>query len=183
MTLKKKNYLIISILTALFLLASLLIVRPLLKSIEKQSTESKEQQKKLLEFQTELKNLQTFKNKYQDTKDLQKIKSFFVDPEVPIAFIAFLEDAAQAEKVFLEISSLPAKKEQKQLGPALIFLLKSESSFSNFWNFLDRLEKAPYLIEVQTLNIKKKEGKGQEESLENRVDIYLPLKVYTKELL
>lgn len=174
MTLKKKNYLILLSFAILFLLTVFLIVWPLFKNIKNIATDLKKEKENLITLQAEIKNLQFFKNKYQRGQEVQKIKNFFIDPKVPVAFIAFLEETAQETKITLEISSLPGKKEKEQPSPALRFLLKGRGLFSNFYRFLSELEKAPYLIEIETLNIKSEEqGKN--------INVSLTLKVYAKE--
>lgn len=181
MTFQKKNYFIILSLVGLFLLCSFLFVRPLLKDIKKEIMEINEQRKNFFALQKEAKALKIFQERYQEAKDIQKIKNFFVDLKVPVDFIAFLEETARTEKISLEISSLPFDEEKEgQLGPALRFLLKCEGSFFDFYSFLDKLEKAPYLIEFENLNIQKKE-KGSKEPIENIIDASLSLRVLARE--
>jgi Tfp pilus assembly protein PilE len=176
MTLRQKKYLIIGFFGTFFLLIIFLVVLPLLQEIAKNAKELKTQKEELVRFQAQLANLRAFKEKYHQSSDIQKIKDFFVNPEVPVAFITFLEEAAKTEKISFEIMALPAIKPEES---SLEFLLKGKSAFSNFRNFLVTLEKAPYLIEVEALTLQKPE-KDQKESPGDIIDISLSLKVYAR---
>ncbi len=176
MELKKKNYLLISTLIGLFLLSLFLIVLPLLSNIRENLVEFKKYEQGLIRTREEIKNFQIFEDKHQNTQNVQKIKDFFVDIEAPFEFVAFLEEVAKREQVFLKISSFPTEQDI----PGLRFLLRGESSFLNFYSFLLALEEAPFLIEIKTLDIREKIEESPEMPLEKKIDISLILKVYAR---
>ena len=180
MSFKKRKYLIILTFGGVFLLIIFLVVLPLLTEIKADSQELKEQQKNLIKLQTELANLQRFQEKYQNLKELQRIKNFFVNPDLPVDFISFLEQKAKREQLSLEISTLSPKQTPEEQYPSLRFLLKSEGPFPHFYNFLAVLEKAPYLIEIETLNISLQEEEKEQPSFDNIIKASLLLKVYTR---
>lgn len=176
MTLKKKRYLIISVGIGLLLVYFWGGILPLFKGIEGQIRELEELQQNLANLESEMKGLQTFKSKYRNAQEIQAIKNFFIDPDLPIGFVSFLEKTAKAQEINLEVSSL-ASIPRKEEAPSLRFLLRGEGLFPNFYSFLSQLEKAPYLIEIDGLNIQR--GKKEEFSV-SKVNAILSLKVYAQ---
>lgn len=179
MTLGRKNYILLAVFLGFFLLLGFFAVWPLLKSIEKNAAEIKKEQESLDLLGAKTQILGNFKNKYQASQDAQKIKDFFIDPEAPISFITFLEKMAKEENVSLDISLLPpSKKEKEGISPGLRFLLRGEGLFLSFYNFLARLERAPYLIEIESLTLQKQQEQEQKEMPSDILDFSLSLKVY-----
>lgn len=183
MNLRKQRYLIISSFVGFFLLLIFLVVLPLLKDIQTASKELRRQQKELMRIKAEIEGLKTFKENYQNREGIQRIKKFFVNPVLPLDFIRFLEKKAEKEGISLEISTFPQKITEENEAVMLQFLLKGRGEFPNFYNFLGALEKAPYLIEIETLNIILPEkNKKQELVEENIIEVSLLLKVPTMTL-
>jgi energy-coupling factor transporter transmembrane protein EcfT len=95
-------------------------------------------------------DIEDFKNKYGDyATNLQKIDQAFVDPNNPLKFIEFLEQSAGKVSVDLKISPLSFSEEN---GLKVLSLqLNSTGNFSDTLNFLEKIEKGPYLIYVQKI--------------------------------
>lgn len=183
MTLKQKKYLLIALWTILLLFIFFLVVFPLIKEINKTKKDLQVQGKELALFQERNKALQAFQQKYYKKQETQLIHNFFVNPGAPVAFISFLEKTAQQVKVKLEISPLPlTSEEKKEKFPPLRFLLKGEGAFPNFYQFLAKVEKAPYLTTTERVELQKVKGESREGKKEEKgkLNFTLTLKVYAK---
>ena len=105
-------------------------------------------------LQLKIENLENFKSLYEKYRpSLEKVDNLFVDSEVPVEFIAFLEKTAEETQVEIGISSISLGKNADDLWSFNAFQITSNSSFPNFLKFLEKLETSPYLIRIQNLNI------------------------------
>ena len=152
----------LSIVLFLVLVVLILIfgVYPIFKDIEKNSQEVFRQKKELVILEAQITNLEKFKAVYQELEDiLEKIEDLFVNPQVPVDFIRFLENTAENCSSDIGISPTSSGKFGNDYWQSLIFQISSRGSFPNFLKFLEKLENSPYLIEIQSLNISR-EGNG-----------------------
>ena len=132
-----------------------LLIYPLLKEIEKESTEILSQRAAFAALETKTDNLEKFKLFAEKNKlDLENVEAMFLDPEMLVDFINFLEKVARDCQVSFKVSSL-TKQTDKEIWPAFLVQLSSLSSFSNFSRFLDKLGSNNYLIETQSLNVRR----------------------------
>jgi len=190
MILNKKTQILISIIifgVVIFLLV-FLVIHPLFKEIKKNSEDFVSVKKELNSLKAQAKNLEEFRNFYQkNLSDLEKIDKLFINSEIPIEFISFLEKNAQDSGIPIKISILPQtqKGTEKEQWTSLQFQISTFGSFSNISKFIEKIEIAPYLIRIQNLNINRlterelesEEFKGF--SLGDVKAIFL-IKVYTK---
>jgi hypothetical protein len=154
MTAKNKIYIFLAALVVFFGLLIFLVILPMAKGIAKNAADYMIAKEETASLDTEIKNSGTLKEQYQaELPDLEKIESLFIDFEIPIDFIRFLEKLATDSKVVTTIS--PSENLRKEPGEwsSLSFHLSVEGSFLNFSRFLEKLENAPYLIEVQNLDM------------------------------
>ena len=139
------------ILTIIFVVFS---IWPLLREIKESSENILSQKAALVTLEAKTKNLEEFKSNYQEIKpNLEKIDALFIDPEVPVDFIRFLEKTSRESQADLKISPAFPTQITKEPWPSLLFQLTTTSSFPNFLKFLEKLESSIYLIEIQSLNI------------------------------
>ena len=170
--LDKKNYLSCIIFIGVFLALVFFVIFPLIKAIKESSQQLILEEEAHQLFSEEKKNLQSFKRICQEIEhDLRIIDSLFVNAEVPIEFINFLEETASSSGVLIEISSVSAVA-RGDPWPFSTFQLKASASFSDFSRFIEKLENSIYLIEINSLDIRK--------SNEGGVGTSLSLKVFTK---
>lgn len=156
MNLKKKINLSILFFGFVNLFIIVYLIYPLFSEIEQSSQDWIFQRKILLSFETKLNNLEAFRNIYPEIQaNLEKITNLFVNPDVPVGFISFLETTAEDCQVAIEISSGFPSKVEGDLWPSLSFQIISLGSLPNFLKFLERLESGPYLLEIHSLNISK----------------------------
>ena len=130
------------------------LIWPLFREIKKSSANILSQKAGLTTLETKTKNLEEFKSYSQEIKpNLEKIDTIFIDPEVPVEFIRFLEKTARDCQASLKISPAFPTQIEKEPWPALLFQVTTTSPFPNFLKFLEKLESSIYLIEIQSLNI------------------------------
>jgi len=103
----KKNYLSIAVFGIISTLFAVFVVFPLFKEIKAISQNLFLKKNKIVYLSEERENLQKIENLYKTYQsDLERIENLFVDPEVPIEFIGFLEKTAVSSQIKLEISSM-----------------------------------------------------------------------------
>lgn len=173
---KKKIYITLVVLGGLSILSIVLIIRPLFKEIKKNSEGLLLEKNNLILLEDKIKNLEESENLYKTHQsNLDKIDELFVNPEVPIEFVNFLENNAAKSQLSIEISSVALTKKETDPWPSLSFQTSTVGSFSNFLKFLEKLETSPYLIEIINLNVKKLA------EAESDVEAIFSIKVFTKE--
>ena len=186
MTLKTKINLSIVILIILSISFIVFLIYPLFSEIKNISQELISQKQDLISFQAKTEDLEKFQILYQEIKpNLEKINTLFIDSELPVDFISFLEKTSRDCQVLIKISPALPTKIKEDPWPSLTFQITSISSFPNFLKFLEKLESSVYLTEIQNLNISRlteTEIKSKEfEKLSlGDVKTTLSLKVYTK---
>ncbi len=162
----KKIYLFASIFITVGILASLFSVFLLFKEVKNVSGTFSLEKEKVTSLSEEKENRKKIKDIYENYQsDLDKIEKVFIDPEIPIEFISFLEKTAGASQVKIKIISMAKRTDKGDTWPNLLFQSSVTGSFSNFSKFLEKLENSPYLIEVTELNsrsLTEKEAKSKE---------------------
>lgn len=179
---KQKIYLSITTFGVIAVLLLSFGIYPLLKDIQKQSEDFISQKEKMASIQREMKNFKEIESSYKANQDnLNKIDELFVDPDVLMDFISFLEKNAQVSQLKIEISPL-AQKEEIEPWPSLSFNISALGSFPDFLKFLEKLENSSYLIEIFNLNIKRLvEGEIKPETFSSGdINATFSIKVYTK---
>jgi len=166
----KKIYLSIAMFGTISTLLVVFVILPLFKEIKAISQNLFLKKNKIVYLSEERENIKKIENLYKTYQsDLERIENLFVDPEVPIEFVGFLEKTAVSSQIKLEISSMTraaarggdeqssatTKKTEQEPWQSLSAQLLVTGSFSNFSKFLHKLENGPYLIEVLDLNTKK----------------------------
>lgn len=136
------------------ILLIIFVIYPLFGEIKENSKELILHKKNMTTLQLKIKNLENFKSLYEKYRpSLEKIDNLFVDPEVPVEFIAFLERTAEETQVGIKISSISLGKNANDPWSFNAFQITSNSSFATFLKFLEKLETSPYLVRIQNLNI------------------------------
>jgi len=169
MNLRRKIYLTLGICGILSILLIFLVIWPLFKEIKTNSEEFILKKGQIVSLEAEIENLEKTQKQYQSYQlNLEQINSLFVNSEVPVSFIRFLEKLAFDSGLSIKISLSSALKTEKEPWPSLYFQLSTTGPFSNFSKFLEKLENSPYLIEVQNLTIKGlTEGELQKKELKS----------------
>ena len=112
----------------------------------------------------------------QYAKEFAQLEGFFVDSNIPIALFRFLDETAALFNVQIEKSPGVIQQFEGDRWPSFEVRLAGRASYPGLMAFLQKIENAPYLLEVKTLTIAAKKG------FEREVEFSLSLKVFTKPL-
>lgn len=182
MTIKDKTKLFLITLIILSICLVVFIISPFLKEIQSNSAEIISQKESLISLEERRESLEIFKNQYQEiSSGFERMETLFVDAEVPIDFIHFLEKTTSDAKIDLQISSAIASQPADTLWPSLGFQITTVSSYPNLLRFLEKLENSQYLVEIKNISINKiKQEESKKDSLVNAVRTNLSLWVFVK---
>lgn len=182
----KKIYISIAVFLVVFLAIAFFVILPIVQSIQGDSRELSMIKKAQSTFSKEKETFQKFEEVYKLLEtDLEKTENIFVNSEVPINFIDFLEKTAYDSNILVEIFSVDLIKDKKDTWSSLSFQLEIFGSFPDCLRFLEKLENSTYLIDVQGLSI----GRLDEDSLESQklsrffigdISTKISLKVFAK---
>lgn len=154
MTIKNKINLSVITFFGLAVLLILFLIYPFLKDIENIGQEFILKKQEIIFLENKIKEMKRFRENYPEIKsNLEKIDSSFVESEMPLDFINFLEKTAKELKLSVEISPAVVKNSQTDFWPSIAFQINSVGSFPLLLKFIDKLETGSYLIEMQDLNI------------------------------
>ncbi len=184
MTLENKINLSICILLLLIVLTSAFLIYPTYKDIRAIFQDVVSQKQELALLEDKIKSIEGFRKNYQERKEnLQKIKNLFINPKAPVEFISFLEQSSESTQSPIELSPFSVQKEG--IWPSIIFRITSACPSENLFRFLDKVQSGPYLVKIESLNIKRLEEKDiGTKDLENLsvgdIQANFSLKVYTE---
>lgn len=131
------------------------VIYPLLDGVRKNSQELILAKKELVSFKAETEEFEQSKKVYGSLKaDLEKIDELFINSDVPIDLIKFWRETAGDSGLLIDISPTSFGAKETVLWDSIGFRLDLIGSFSNFLKFLEKIETAPYLIEIQNLSAK-----------------------------
>ena len=150
---KAKILIFVGIFAGLTILTAVLLVSPLFEKITKSSAELVLQKKKLMQVQSEIRKLEEAELFYEErSASIEKIDTLFVNAELPIDFISFLEKNALDSKVKIEISPASSQKGSNAVWSSISFQVSISGPFVQCLKFLEKLETGPYLAEVLNLS-------------------------------
>jgi len=176
MSIQRKIIITIAVFLVLDALSVIFIVMPLMKEIDRNSEEIVNQKKNLVALEAEIENLGQFRSIYQELEDiLKETDKLFVNADLPIEFVTFLEDRARESGLSIEISPVGSAADKKDLWPSFLSRITIDGFFPKLLGFVEKIENAPYLIEIQNLNLKET-GTGQAKEVRG----VMTIKAYTK---
>lgn len=179
MTLANKTNLTIVIFLVLVILMTAFVVLPLFRQIDNNSKSLVVQKENFTVLEASIANLEKFKVLYQELENmLERVDNLFVDSELPVEFIAFLENTSEKHQLEIDILFTSDKKTENDSWSYLNFQITSVGSFPNFLKFLEKLENSPYLIEPQNISVNKLAEGGAFSS--DKVKATFSLKVFVK---
>ena len=164
-----KKIIVISIIFGIVVIILLcFVIYPLLSGVKKNSQDLILAKKELISFKAETEKFEQSKKVYGSLKtDLEKIDELFIDSDVPINLIKFWRKTAEDSGLLIDISPTSLEVSETVLWASIGFRLNLIGSFPKFLKFLEKIETALYLIEIQNLS-----AKGSEQ--------FLTIKVYIK---
>lgn len=155
-----KKPLFIIILTSVFslVLGTYFALLPLLFRLEKIAKDIKAQEEAVKFFQEQNRKLQEAAAVYSTSQAVsEQTKNIFVNPKAPISFIEFLEKLAKEQEVLLQI--IPKSKTELKPWKGIAFSLNIKGPFLKSLNFLNKLENAPFLVEISQVTINRLDEK------------------------
>lgn len=167
---------ILTIFAIISLLLIILIIYPLFKGIKKSSQELISSKQTLVSLQSKINNLERFKEINEGLgPSLTIMDSLFVNADLPIDFIKFLEKIASDTKLSINVSPATAPKKGTDLWPSISFQISLNGSLPNCLRFFEKIEVVPYLVEAQNFSVKRIGEEPQENAMAN-----LSIKVFSK---
>lgn len=162
MTAKKKTILSIIIFPLLIVAVLIFIIYPLFLEIQRSSQNIIEQKVKLISLESQNQNLKKFKNSDQIFEQYSiKTDTLFINGEMPLDFINFLEKVKKDYSLSLKMSIGSVSKEAKDTWSSINFNINVTGDYDKFMKFLEKIETGPYLTEVNNLNLNKGEDKNE----------------------
>jgi len=178
MKIEKKTNVSIVIFLILIILIAVFVVCPLVGEINKGFQGLISEKNKLSVLDEQITSLERFKILYKNLEEiLEKIDNLFINKEVPVEFIGFLERTASKSSVDIEISPLSGGQTDKDPWSYLIFQITANGSFTKFSSFLEKMESSSYLIEIQNLTISQT---GGEKKPAGNVSAAFSFKIFAK---
>ena len=157
MTIIKKQIILIIAFCVLFTFFFFsFFIFPAIKIIKNDSLRLIELKKSLVVLDNQASNIESMKISCQvASEDLEKSANIFINQEVPVGLIRFVEDEADRVNLDISISPVSLKKIDDDIWPFVSFRLNLLGSYINFMRFFERIETYPFLIEIQDLVINK----------------------------
>jgi len=149
----KKIYVTLAVFVCVSAAITVLFIYPFFGKIIANSTEILMQKQEQLMIETKISNLENLKVFYRDhSADFEKIDKLFIDKEVPVEFINFLEKTASDASVLIKISSASSVTKNDP-WPSLSFQITLVGPFPKVMRFVEKLESSPYLTDIQNFSI------------------------------
>lgn len=154
MTIKRKINISILVFVVFVLIFLFFAIFPLFLEIKNNSKELLLQKKLTADNDVQKKNLEQFKVfSTLFGENFKRIENLFVDPDVPVEFIQFLENTAASSNLRVKIAPLSQSPSDKDKWPFLSFQIVTNGFFPDSLKFLEKIENSFYLVKIQNLNI------------------------------
>ena len=165
-------------------LALVFFLRNSFLEIKKTSLEIISKRSETLLLEKKAQSSQDFADLFGKEKEkFNKVESLFIDPEMPVEFINFLEKTAKDQNLSIDLSISPSPI-GKDLWPAIGFQINLAGFSPDVFKFLEKLSHSRYLIDIQSLEISKIEKEKTpigKEILAGNIKAGLLIKVYNRE--
>ncbi len=137
-------------------------------------------QREILQLKEDKKNSHEFETlSAQYAQEFVEAENLFVDSETPISFFRFLDETAASFKLQIEKVPSPAQRLQEDSWPSFDVRLTGQGLYPDFRAFLQKIENAPYLLEVKTLTFATRERDAGQEG-QGLIEFSMSIKVFTK---
>ena len=135
------------------------VVLPLLSGVVKTTELLKAEKLKRADLEAQILAIEDFRRfKNANQENFKQFDTLFLKEQNPSPFFNFLETLASREGFSLKIVPQEPKKLPEDRWASIDFQVSSQTSFSKFFAFLEKLEQSPYLLEIKNVQIAKKEG-------------------------
>lgn len=155
MNTKKQIILIIGICIVIIIALVVFLVFPLFAGIKGDSSSLIDIRKKLNIISDKSGEIEAAKTDCEEIDSyLEKSENLFVDIEVPVRLIEFLENNANSLDLNINIFPISLKEVGDDIWKFVGFRLSLTGSYNNFIRFLRYVEAGPFLIEVNDMSVK-----------------------------
>ncbi|HEX9722592.1 MAG TPA: hypothetical protein VGA53_05040 [Candidatus Paceibacterota bacterium] len=170
----------IGIFAGIAVLLSAFVVYPIFQGILQDNETVLRQKQELLQIQESKKRFHEFESISQDyASEFVRLQALFVDRETPLPFFRFLDETALGLGIRMEKSPGNVQEITQDPWPSFEVRLVGEGSYPNVAAFVEKIENAPYLVEIQTFGITES-GQSQESPAPGSVEFSLSAKVFIR---
>lgn len=142
------------VLILFFILVVFLAIIPLCSRLLSNSKNLAAKKSALVFLGEQIEVLNNFQNSgFEYRQKINKLDSSFVSEEAPIEFIEFLEKEALAQNLKISLSSGTGVPEKKENRITIGFQARITGKFPDALVFLEKIEKSPWLIKIEQINI------------------------------
>lgn len=180
---KNKIYIIITIFIIINAFLIVFVIPSILKEIKKISLDILSSKDQLSFIEKEKREFGVFQDNYKNYEPtFRKIDQLFIDANNPLGFIEFLEASANDHDIDLDINLIQKVQQEVLEGISFTpFQISTKGVFSGTLEFLEKLEKGPYLLSIQNLKMEKlNESAVDGENILKRVKSEFLIKVANK---
>ncbi len=166
---KKKMIIVLSSLSIFVVIGFLIIAFPFFNEIKRSSKKLSSTQRDLKEMIRKNRELSYWREREDELENyLQELESVLVNPDMPVGFIEFVEEAASYHEVEVNVSLLSSPEENKDsFFTPLGIRITGWGEEQDCLAFLDRVEKSHYLLSIEEFSIssvdKERPGRGERE--------------------
>ena len=183
-TARQKIKIDIAIFAAFLIAAVFLGIVPLSSRLSLDSKNLAAKKSALSFLESQIKTLNDFQSSNLDYQQkISKLNASFVSQEAPIEFIEFLEQEASNQGLKISLSSVGGTSEQKGSRLTIGFQAILTGQFPSALVFLKKIEKSPWLIKVDQVNISRIGDKNMPYGAENvqmgQVTLILSFKTFS----
>ena len=156
------------------------LVYPVFRGVLKDHESVLAHARELLQLKEDAKNSREFDIlSTQYANEFSRLQELFVDSKTPIAFFRFLDETSSSLGIPIEKAPGLEQQREKDPWPSFEVRVAGRGLYPNVIAFLQKIENAPYVVEVQTLTLLGTKGLLAEENT-GEVDFSFSLKVFTK---
>lgn len=154
-------YVSVSLIVLISFLLIFLLVLPSIRGIAEESAQLTLQQKELASIELMAENFEDFERNYRFYEEgLEEMENLLsqeslIDPEIPVSFINFFKEEAQALNLDLKISPMSFQEKEDRFWGYLSFRIDGTGEFTNLMKFLKKIENSRWLVEITSLTIRR----------------------------
>lgn len=154
-------------------------VYPIWKGVSQDYAKVLVHKQEILQLQTDKKNSHEFEVFLaQHSQELNRTQDLFVASKTPIAFSRFLDELAASSRLRIQKTAGSIQQTSGDRWPSFTFRLAGQGRYLDAMVFLQKIENAPYLLQVQSFSFSSRQPSQEEEK--GKVEFSISLKVFTK---
>lgn len=105
-------------------------------------------------------------------EELREVENVFVNPEMPLSFLDFVERSAEESDLIYNISLLESRGKRGESFSPLEIRVDAKGGFPSCLKLLDYIENSPYLVRSKSLIFSSSEkGAGEEVRMELLIEV------------